>query len=692
LPIETNFPLFFIQPLAKAESQRRQFYRPIYSVHKSWARRPGATFRAIGLSHFLEDKFKEDSILRAEEYYRNHEFSGKIVLDPFCGGGTSIVELNRLGVKTIGIDLNPVAWFTTKKELESFNLIEFTQEVEKLTQKVGEQIKSYYTTECPECKSFNADIMYVFWVHTIRCPNCNKNEDLFKYYIVGKKQRKSSETMVICPKCDQLFYTCKKLQENSECPQCNYVFIPLNGNCKNKEFTCSECKETNKIVDILKKASTVLSARQYAIEFYCTGCFTRAYKKISKADVDKFSQIEKLFQKISGEILIPETKLSKNGKNIKNLKNYGFEKFSDLFNKRQLLSLGLLLNSISKIENSNTREYLLAAFSSSLEFHSILCPYNYTMKQIVNIFNYQSFLVPLQFVENNVWGTTKGNGTFTTYLERIKRAKQFCEEPFEISITKGKIERIPIIGDQINATIVDTYEEFEKNRTPVSYLIAGSAVDLQKYSIPDESVDMVLTDPPYYDYIQYSELANYFYVWLRLVLFKTYTCFQPDLIDSQDELGKKNSESEFLTNLTAVFVECKRVLKTKSPLIFTFHHSTAKAWTLILTALKNSHFLITAAFPVHSEFNSRPVKGRSQDFIIICRKESDLIPDGYHIDQGQLKLHFGLKYEHTSDQRKENDSNDKLDPNFAKILPILSYRYLSSSLEEIEASLENFFT
>ncbi len=692
MPIEKIFPLSFIQPLAKVESQRRQFYRPIYSLHKSWARRPGSTFRALGLTHFLGEKITNDSNPRDGAYYKNHLFSGKVALDPFCGGGTSIVELNRLGVKTIGIDLNPVAWFTTKKEIEEFNLDLFNQEVKKLTSTIGKKIKSFYTTVCPECKSSSADIMYVFWVRTIKCPSCNTNDDLYKYYIVGKKQRKSSDTMIICPECDQLFFTHNNLHENSTCPQCSYIFIPIKGNCRNKEYSCSKCKESYKLIDILKEKSNSLSARQYAIEYYCSECSIRAYKKIDDMDIKKFIQVENLFHEKHDELLIPIIKLPKEGKNVSNLKNYGFEKFSDLFNKRQLLSLGLLLNSISKIKNSNLMEYFLAAFSSSLEFHSVLCPYNYTMKQIVNVFNFQSFLVPLQFVENNVWGTTKGNGTYITYLRRIKRAKEFCKAPFEIEVSNENIERVPISGDQINASVVNSFEELLKRNEANTYLIAGSSVNLQKYKIPSKSIDLVLTDPPYYDYIQYSELANYFYVWLRLILSRSYKCFLSDLIGAEDEIGRNNSEEEFLTNLTKVFIECERVLKTNSPLIFTFHHSTAKAWTLILTALKNSHFLITAAFPVHSEFNSRPVKGRSQDFIIICRKESDLYLDGYHINQNYLTHHYGINFKNSSRLNEKKTLKCNSDEEFALILPILSYKYLSESFEDIQSCIQDFFT
>ncbi|MFX0172337.1 MAG: hypothetical protein ACFE9L_10480 [Candidatus Hodarchaeota archaeon] len=225
MTIEEQFPLTAIQPIAKVESQRRQFYRPIYSVHKSWARRPGTTVRAIALAHFCQEILFDPNQSGKGAYYLNHNFENRIALDPFCGGGTSIIELHRLGIKTIGIDINPVAYFTTKKEIDPFNEDLFGQEVQSIFQSVGQQIKSYYKTVCPKCDSQNADIMYTFWVRTVLCPSCHSEEDLFKYYIIGTKQRKHPETMLICPRCDNLFYTLKKLDEISICSKCFHKLI-----------------------------------------------------------------------------------------------------------------------------------------------------------------------------------------------------------------------------------------------------------------------------------------------------------------------------------------------------------------------------------------------------------------------------------------------------------------------------------
>ncbi len=693
MTIEERFPLVAIQPLAKVESQRRQFYRPIYSVHKSWARRPGTTFRAIGLTHFCKDVLFDPNQSGEGAFYQNHDFQGKIALDPFCGGGTSIVELHRLGIKTIGIDVNPIAWLTTKMEMDPFDEEKFDQEVEKLSQGVGQQIRSYYKTQCPECRSPQADIMYTFWVRTIICPSCLSEEDLFKYYIIGKKQRKDPATMVICPQCDHLFYTLEKISEVSCCPQCSTKFTPKLGNCQMKQFTCTNCRHKSRLIDLIQQSEVSLSARQIAIEFFCPECGIRDYKSVTKEDLALFHEVQTLFNKQKEKLSYPREFLPDEGKNISNLKNYGFKRFSDLFNERQLLSLSLLLDSISKVSNQNIKEFLLTSFSSSLEFHTVICPYNYTMKQIVNVFNYQSFLVPTMYVENNVWGTKKGNGTFITYIERMKKAKSYCKSPFEIAFQNDHIIRVPVKGDSIEANAVDSFQALEVSNKADTLLINDTSEDLQILGIPPNSVDIVVTDPPYFDYIQYGELANFFYVWLKRVLGSQYPAFQANLIQTGQEIGTSHKEEKFLKKIARVFQECYKVLKPEAPLVFTFHHSSVTAWTMILEALNRSQFLITAAFPVQSEFRARPVKGRNFDIILVCRKIQEDFLSKRPMRSPTLELEIEKTLEESLVSPMQNLNVAPWEEIFATFLPKIAKfcaQNPSVNLEEIISKIFSF--
>ena len=112
--IEESFPIVEINRLAVPE---RNAFKPIYQMHKWFARRASCVFRAI-----LLGCLKPAGTDIMAEFYKDHtddpDTAGKVILDPFMGGGTTVVEALRLGCKVIGIDLNPVAWFIVKTEVE----------------------------------------------------------------------------------------------------------------------------------------------------------------------------------------------------------------------------------------------------------------------------------------------------------------------------------------------------------------------------------------------------------------------------------------------------------------------------------------------------------------------------------------------------------------------------------------------
>ena len=111
--VEESFPVVEINRLAIPE---RNAFKPIYQMHKWFARRASCVFRAILLS-----AMKPAGTDIMEEFYKDHthdqDTNGIKVLDPFMGDGTTVVEALRLGCHVIGIDLNPVAWFIVKTEV-----------------------------------------------------------------------------------------------------------------------------------------------------------------------------------------------------------------------------------------------------------------------------------------------------------------------------------------------------------------------------------------------------------------------------------------------------------------------------------------------------------------------------------------------------------------------------------------------
>ena len=210
--IEEYFPIVDINRLAVPE---RNAFKPIYTMHKWFARRSSSVFRAI-----LLGAMKPAGTDIMKEFYKDHtndpDTKGKVILDPFMGGGTTVVEALRLGCKVIGVDLNPVAWFIVKTEVEPVDLNELRAAFDRLANRtvewsgkpLNETILSLYKTECPECGNTDADIIYTFWVKSAPCTTgtCNHSTPLFSDYIIAQKKpsiRFFPDCQ--CPKCKNKF-------------------------------------------------------------------------------------------------------------------------------------------------------------------------------------------------------------------------------------------------------------------------------------------------------------------------------------------------------------------------------------------------------------------------------------------------------------------------------------------------------
>src|SRR5713101_868344 len=115
MSIEKNFDTPFVAGLALREKQIQQNYRPIIAVHKWFARRPGTLFRALVLSEFGEGRVEDI-------FFKANEFPTKRIADPFMGGGTPLIEANRVGCDVEGFDINPMAAWIVREEIEHLDL------------------------------------------------------------------------------------------------------------------------------------------------------------------------------------------------------------------------------------------------------------------------------------------------------------------------------------------------------------------------------------------------------------------------------------------------------------------------------------------------------------------------------------------------------------------------------------------
>jgi putative DNA methylase len=214
------FAFEFVSELAEMESWRKEVYRPIYHVHKWWAKRLGSVFRAILLgaaspeSERLEDAF-----------YRKHDFAGQTVFDPFMGSGTTVGEAHKLGFTALGRDINPVACEAVRVALGPLDRDPLMEAFGQLSSGVGERIRKLYQTT--DASGHICDALYFFGGKTLPCPSCLASVDLFSSYVFARNASsdRKPEVRVYCPHCARIF-SANVHDKRVTCCHCRAGFVP----------------------------------------------------------------------------------------------------------------------------------------------------------------------------------------------------------------------------------------------------------------------------------------------------------------------------------------------------------------------------------------------------------------------------------------------------------------------------------
>jgi putative DNA methylase len=636
-PIETTFPVNEINKIAEMESTGfgRRHYRPVYVMHKWWARRLGSIFRALLLYSLADEELDGwDGDLGSlwQLYSGDVNFKGKIVLDPMMGGGTTIVEALKLGCKVIGGDINPVAWFIVKKTVEVIEPNRLRQSLIEIEKDLGSKLRKYYKTSCPECGN-EAEGIYYFYRKEISCPKCANVIPLMRNYFLSKSPNGQGD-YVVCPRCWYVFVA-KSAKKAEKCPKCGNVFTATKqSSVSGRRFRCAGngCG-THSLVETAKQKGTKLDEKLYAIEFYCKYCDEsgnghlgngRGFKAADVKDFAVLQSAQREFRRTCDTLPLPDVPIPI-GIETRRALNHGYVNFRDMFSERQLLNLGKIYRWILSIKDRDLREFLILAFSNCLKYNNMFAKYNATRGFITDIFRTHSFSPSISPVEANCYDTSKGRGAFTAFVNLVIEGKEYCREPFERIFDEKMMKKVRLLT-RIDGIIANTYNEFE-DRANVLLQCASS----DSIPIPDLCVDAVVTDPPYYDNVMYSELSNFFYVWLRLGLRDQYPIFQSAYVPWHKEIIENQIQtkgrSEYIQGLAKVFLESNRVLKNNGVLVFTFHHTKLTAWGALLEALLTSQFYIVNIYPVRSEMKAsthlHEMRNIAYDLVFVCKKSTD---------------------------------------------------------------------
>ena len=256
--IETDaFPFEFISHLAERESWRKEVHRPIYHVHKWWAKRLGSVFRGILLGSMLPETADLST-----SFYKTLAYRDTTVFDPFMGSGTTIGEAHKLGFTAIGRDINPVAVESVRTALGTMDRARLKTAFAELSQGVGKRILTLYRSK--DSKGRPCDVLYFFWVMQAPCPACRKSVDLFPSWIVARNAYPSRkpEIQILCPSCGDIFPGLHG-QDTVTCRTCRTAFNPEHGQAKGAKATCRHCHHRFSILDAIAATKSRPTFRLY---------------------------------------------------------------------------------------------------------------------------------------------------------------------------------------------------------------------------------------------------------------------------------------------------------------------------------------------------------------------------------------------------------------------------------------------
>jgi putative DNA methylase len=554
--------------------------RPIYQIHKWFARRLGCSFRAL-----LVGAVEAETADFWKAYYETANLSGLTVLDPFVGGGTSVVEAARLGASAIGVDVDPIACAVTEAELGAATLEDLVPALRALQQSVGKVIAPLHATHGSSGEALT--VVHHFWVQVVECPSCGTEGEAHPNFVLAEEA--GCTRWAFCRNCHEV-HALRKGQKRFNCSACatetNIEQAPVSAGA----YTCVHCSHRVPLIELGRSADTAPAWRLFAVEASprTTGRAVpmkeRVFMKASAADKRAFTRARKALKEelAADPQFLPPHLIEKQHRADTRLTDYGYRAWSQLFNDRQLLHLGLLARELKRLPD-NQRYALGLAFSNHLTTNCMLTSYAAGWRRLTPLFSIRAFRHVPRPVEVNPWSEGTGRGTFPNAVRQVLRASSFAKSPKEPGRRGG-------FRDVASVAPVSTPRVFNGNARELTF-------------VDSDTVDIVLTDPPYFDNVAYSELSDFFQPWLEHMGLVPKAATRRGLVQRALRARRSCEESleEFAMHLGEAFGEVRRVLKPQGLLAFTFRHSTADAWLAMAKALARSGLRPVQVLPMPGE-------------------------------------------------------------------------------------------
>lgn len=543
---------------------------------------------------------KEAALQAAIENFQNRMPS---VFDPFAGGGAIPLEAARLGCRSYGNDINPVAHIIEKGSVEfpqkygkpitytheEFMALYGMKGVELYTEKFGviptenfnipnrllfdvefyaKKLLAMTEAEVghlyPADEKGNKPVAY-YWARTATCsnPSCRAEVPLLKQFYLANTKSKKVYLNPIINGTDIQF----------EIKQGSYNEKDLPGWNNHCVLTCPCCGSVTTAQQVKsqfanKKAGEKLTAIIWESH---NG---KQYTLPSSTDFDTIRQIP--ITNVRPEELMPQ----KDSQNLK-IPLWGYKSFGDMFTNRQIGTLNSLVSNLHLIFDGNSSEYysvLKTYIGIWIDRISIVNTsfgrWHNSGEKLEHPFSRQAIPMMFDYPESNPFCSTSGSAV--NQLEWITR---YIES--------------------------ESYEPFVAN------VINASSGERSQFS--QKELACVVTDPPYYDAISYADLSDFFYVWLKRTLSDIYPLnFATPLTPKSEECtaikyrhegNENNAKKHFENKLTQILDAIE--YQTSDVVSIMFAHQSTEAWTTLCNSILGARMNITGSWPMDTEMANR---------------------------------------------------------------------------------------
>ena len=609
----------------------------IHTVHTWWARRPHSSMRALIFASLIKKETPEnlnlmcqlgsqpivdESVLqRARDLIQSdyNQMPPK-VLDMFGGGGTIPFEAMNLGTSSWSVDANDLSVFIQKCLLEYSQQLD-TRNIASIIEESGKRVLNALLKETheifPARKLKTKSVVAYLWTYSKECEHCQNKIVLSKRPWLSQKNNKN---IAVVFSNDKSSISIKKGLSKT------YKF-PTNWLGKQGKVECPHCKTQNQKINALEC--------QEELCVLVTSEGRGKGKNFIPSEMGVIPSLKKI-QKLEKQTLeelcteLPHSELPL-WSGVVNPALYGIKTHSDIFNPRQRLVLLLLIKQLRK-----EFEYLQKNYSEHVGIY-VISMLSALIDQLVD------------------W-----NCRLTMWIsqnEQVGRA--FCGPG--ISMLWDYVETDPLMTGPANLwkkldRIVEG-SKFIKHYPQCAHVEHGYA---QKLRFDDNSFDAIITDPPYYDNIYYSILADFFFVWKRILfqlicpqLFERKTTdISHELVASSQRTRGKGTHDEYCKQLILAIKEAERVLKPEGIMSFIYSHSSQNGWDAVVKAFRASQLIITSVQPLSIERKQRPRSMSSQAvntcLVFVGRKLGGSRKKTPHIDEITERLRTLCKSEFPS--------------------------------------------